>query len=194
MFKKRGPGRPPKVAKDETTEETLEAAPEAALSIPDALQRKEERIEEKKAERAQRRRTRAVGNDHRQKLGLSQDAMERLCPSYELRWTNDVGDRVTSRYNEDWDYVSWDEIGSTPGQDSMTSEGVGDRVNKVVGTGEHGRPIRAYLMKKRKEWYEDDQSAKEEQIASKEASMFRGEHEGAGNQYIPKNLDVGIKR
>jgi hypothetical protein len=105
-----------------------------------------------------------------------------------------VGDRCASRYNEDWDFMSWDEIGSNPDQDSMTGEGVGDRVNKVVGTGENGRPIRAYLMKKPKEFYMEDQAAKEELIAAKEAGMFRRKDIGSGDQYTPRNLDVGIKR
>jgi len=189
MFK-RGPGRP---RKDE--QKPVETAgPDVEPVVAEVAEKKEVRAIERKEERAQRRRRRVVGQDYRTKLGLSQEAMEKLCPEYELRWTNDVGDRLDARFNEDWDYVSWDEIGSKPGQDSMSSEGVGDRVNKVVGDGDRGHPTRAYLMKKRKEFYMEDQQAKEASIAAKEAAMFKGEHEGAGNQYIPRNIDVGIKR
>jgi len=166
MFEKRGPGRP----------------------------RKDERIEEKKAERAERRRRRTVGADFRGKLSLSESDMKKLCPKYELRWVNDVDNKPDTRYEEDWEYVSKSELGSRPGEDALSSEEVGDRVSKVVGTQESGQPMRAYLMKKPHEFYKEDQAAKEERRAEVEATMFRGKHSGAEDQYIPRNINVGIKR
>jgi len=153
---------------------------------------KEARLEAKKEERNDRRRRRKVGQDFRGKLGLAQADMEKLCPEYELRWVNDVSGRVSDKYDEDWDYVSRTELSRAPGDDSITEGGLGDRVSKVVGTGEGGSPMRAYLMKKRREFYEEDKTEKEKAIDEREAGIFRGTHDvdDADSMYLHRDTRV----
>jgi len=87
--------------------------------------------------------------------------------------------------NDDYDYVTPEEIGAG-------DDGTG-RVSVVVGRHERGEPMRAYLMKKRLDYYEADQKAKADAIEESEAAIFRGEHAGAEQNYVPPG-GISVKR
>lgn len=132
-----------------------------------------------KAER-RRRNTDALGGKRR-RLGLTGEKD----PEFEYRWINDEGTRVHDlTVLDDWEVVS--------DRDGKMKEGVtgtGAEVSIPVGMGEHGRPVRAILVRKPKAWYEDDKRAAQRRIDEKEVAM-RGGDAGAGmsqtESYVPR--------
>lgn len=95
-------------------------------------------------------------------------------PAYEYRIVNDVNDRITEFQERGYEVV--------------TSEGVmvGDkRVDKVSASGSPveisvGQGTRAFLMRIKKEWYKEDQEAKEANIRKAEADI-KAETQKDGN-------------
>ena len=94
-------------------------------------------------------------------------------PAYVYRHVNDVGDRVEMMKENDWDVAPMD------GQ-SVTSRHVGE-------TGA-GTPAKAILMRKRRDWYEDDQKEKRKQLDDIEAAIKRG----SGSQLAGENDLSGV--
>ena len=79
-------------------------------------------------------------------------------PAYVYRHVNDVGNRVASLEADDWDKAPME----------------GRSVEKRhVGT-DSGRPTSAVLMRKRKEWYEDDQKEKRKPLDEMDKAIKRG--------------------
>lgn len=81
-------------------------------------------------------------------------------PGYETRIINDEGDRIYHAQRGGWEFVTDDEIhmsGKTLGGDGNK---VSSKVSYYVGIGKDLKPITAYLMKIKKEWYDEDQRAK----------------------------------
>ena len=109
------------------------------------------------------------------------------------RWVNDLNNRVHMLTNfDDWDFVGKDEISDHDGRvivgdPSVTPElAVGDRVGRIVGQVE-GKPLYAYLLKKRKEFYDADQAEKEKDLVEVESQLKRSkdaEHFSHGNVEI----------
>ena len=102
---------------------------------------------------------------------------EKKDPAYVYRHVNDVGDRVEMMKENDWDVAPMD------GQ-SVTSRHVGE-----AGA---GTPSKAVLMRKRRDWYEDDQKEKRKQLDDIETaikggagSQLAGEKDLAGVTYTP---------
>lgn len=84
---------------------------------------------------------------------------------YVHRWVNDIGQRVQSMTADDWD--------PAPMGGSSTEA-------RYVGT-DSGKPINAVLMRKRKDWYDDDQKAKRSNLAETDKAILRGTvHANAG--------------
>lgn len=77
---------------------------------------------------------------------------------YEYRWVNDTGQRVQSMTADDWDPAPMGEASTEA---------------RYVGT-DSGKPINAVLMRKRKDWYEDDQKAKRSNLAETDKAIQRG--------------------
>lgn len=90
------------------------------------------------------------------KLSVPEDQLDRT--TYEYRFANDTGSRVASLKDDDWDPAP---IG---GASTDT---------RVVGT-DSGKPIKAVLMRKRKDWYDADQKAKRKPIDEMDAAIRRG--------------------
>jgi len=93
---------------------------------------------------------------------------------YVGRWVNDIDDNVPRHVNAGYefvtsngDYLAGDE--SVQNAKSPTS-GV---ISKNVGKG-----VTAYLMAQRKEWYEEDQAAKQAAITERERGILKGSGEG----------------
>ncbi len=85
-------------------------------------------------------------------------------PSYVYRIINDSGDRVQEFLDAGYELVS------------ASSVRVGDkRVGKATaeGTGSQvsvGQGMKGYIVRIRKEWYEEDQAAKQQRVADSEAA------------------------
>lgn len=85
-------------------------------------------------------------------------------PNYVYRFVNDVNNRIARFQRGGWDIVTDDlEVGA-PRVGVPESEGTPVKVS--VGSG-----VQAYLMRIRREWYEEDQAAKQRAIDDTEAAM-----------------------
>lgn len=99
-------------------------------------------------------------------------------PNYEYRFVNDIGDRIQMFQEAGYELVSRDEhrIG-----DSRLDIARPDGSNAMVSVGvkPNGDPQRAYLMRIKKEWYDEDQKAKRERIQEVEEQLKKPNIEGA---------------
>lgn len=86
-------------------------------------------------------------------------------PAFSYRWVNDTDDRIKMFERGGWKLVDDDHaIGDTKAD---SSKGVGAVISKYVGANRT-----SYLMKIEKEYYTEDQAAKEALIAEKERAML----------------------
>ena len=138
-------------------------------------------------EQSKGKRVRVPMGARRLKLQLS-DAEQKAFEDagFVTRWVNDNDGRVERALAGGYNFVSPDEarsVGSAEIHQGNTD--VGKKVSKVVSRGEP--IIRAYLMKIEKEYYDEDQEAKE-QINRRVDDALAGEGSGEGieNVYKPK--------
>jgi hypothetical protein len=130
------------------------------------------------AEKAQRRRRNNgdLNPSVVMRLGLPQEVIDGN-KDYSLRWVNDEGGRIQHlTQQDDYDVV----------------EGVDSR---IVGTTGDGKPLVARLLRKPKEFAEEDRKAKIEAINAREGGLIR-QANGAdpGNSYaLPENTIKGFR-
>lgn len=98
------------------------------------------------------------------KLQVSSD-LQNENKGYHLHWFNDNGSRLQDAYNNDYDFVT-ETVGD--GDDAREV-----KLSKRVGTNDDGSPQVAYLMRKKQEWYDDDQKEKLKSVDETEASIKR---------------------
>ena len=108
---------------------------------------------------------------------------------FATRWVNDTNNRVHMLTNyDDWDFVSTQEISDQDGRANVTPElALGDHVARIVGQVE-GKPLYAYLLKKRKEFYEQDQAEKESDLLEVESQLKRSKESG---DFTHGNVEIG---
>lgn len=157
---------------DATTAPAPQAKPRRALADP--------RIEEIRKRRQERG---TLSNDPRTKLSVPQ---EKLDPNWTYRWVNDREMRINQLQQQDWIMVDEE---TTTGPDDR-NKGIGTRPERIVNDRTVSKPERAFLMRKPKEFYDEDQARRINRIRDQEAQMARGKVEGAealsGNTaYIP---------
>jgi hypothetical protein len=127
------------------------------------------------------RRERVPFSTNRRRLALHKEL-----DGFVTRWFNDLDDRLQRAEDAGYQYVHRKEIGQVGDKDiSNGNTDVNSRVSRVVGRQPTGQPIRAYLMKIRKEWSEADQAKKEEVNARVDDAIRAGTSGGAKveNQY-----------
>jgi hypothetical protein len=131
-----------------------------------------------RAERTERRRknTGVTG----QRLGVVESMLDR--EKYAYRWLNDNPGRLMNKTKEDdWDIVFNDGV-------KEDSTDLGNAVRQVVGTHKDGSPLYAYLCRKPKTYFDEDQSSKHRDLDRQLEEMRRG-NDRDGNQqtdYIPR--------
>ena len=114
--------------------------------------------------------------------------------NFAYRWVNDVDNRLHDlTVNDDWEMVE-----NRAGDMKPDGTGVGSEVATPVGTGENGRPIRAVLLRKKKDWYDDDERAKKRRIDDLESGLKAGAvpNMDSDKTYVPKGgivLENGAK-
>lgn len=117
---------------------------------------------ERKNERSEGKRVRVPFGARRSKLQLSEEEAKALDKKgYTTRWINEVDGRIERALAGGWVHVEPEEarsIGNAAIGQGNTD--IGTKVSKIVSRGEP--VIRAYLMKIKKKYYEEDQAAKEE--------------------------------
>lgn len=138
------------------------------------------------SEREEGQRKRVPFGARRAKLQLSDEDMKNLDKNgFTARWINDADGRIERATAGGWLFVKRDEAPSV-GQ-GVIDEGntdLSDKVSKVVSRGD--RVIRAFLMKIKKKYYEEDQAAKEAVNAKVDQALAGGEAGAAiENKYGP---------
>lgn len=141
----------------------------------------------KKQEREEGRRVRVPFGARRSNLQLSDEEAKALADDgYVARWVNDRDGRVERALAGGYEFVTPDEATSVGTYEiGKGNTDIGDKVSKIVSRGDP--VIRAYLMKIKKEFYKEDQQAKEEVNKNVDKALSGGEAGGAGieNKYGP---------
>jgi len=108
----------------------------------------------------------------RSKLTIPKDLIDDL--RFQGRWAVDRPGRLQAAQDGGYNFVQDPtmtvEVGEgTDGRDKMSTA-----VCRVVGTHPDGTPMKAYLMKIRREWYEKDQREKQAEIDKTDESIQKG--------------------
>lgn len=98
-------------------------------------------------------------------------------PDYAPHWFNDKDVRLSQAVQAGYDFVTVDELGDA------ASDGADNRVRRVVGKGDDGRPMYAYLMKIHKDFREEDSAAREAKRKAREGQMREGLNQPAGGHF-----------
>lgn len=136
----------------------------------------------RKEETQERRRRRNSGvYAHGRRMGVNPALLD--FNSYEYRFVNDdPGRLVAMTKHDDWDVVAND--GGAVKEDSTD---LGAAVSIAVGTNPDGSPKRAYLCRKPKEYYVEDQKAKQAELDKQLEQLARGNdrHGTPQSDYVP---------
>lgn len=117
-----------------------------------------------------RRRTRTIGG-HRVKLSAPK------IMGYVTRWANDDGIRIHDlTENDDWDFVFKEEITredrvSVGDPDISNVVKPGEKVSVPVGT-KDGKALFAYLLKKKREYFDADFKEKQAELDKVEEQLY----------------------
>jgi len=138
----------------------------------------------RKSEQSKGRKKRVPFGAHRTKLQVADEIK-----GYVLRWFNDQDGRLQRAQDGGYEFVNKREVpklGIGDGQLHQDNSDLNSRVSKVVSRGEP--IIRAYLMKIKQEYYDEDQAAKEAVNAQVDDALKAGRPGGneVENQYVPK--------
>ena len=136
------------------------------------------RAETIKTER-RRRDTDGLGGKRRK---LAWDTSKADNENFVYRWVNDEGNRLHDlTVSDDWEVVP--DRSATLKADGT---GMGAEIAVPVGVGEHGRPMRAVLLRKSKDWHNDDQMAAMRRIDEQEAAIKQGASPGVEAEGLRK--------
>jgi hypothetical protein len=146
------------------------------------------------SEQVQRRRRLTDYNGNYMRLGVDESLKDR---AYVYRWINDDRGRLEAKTkHDDWDFIADPAITA----DSAHNNSTDTRVRRVVGTSQGGAPLYAYLCRKRRDWYNDDQRAKTKQrtqqrqqmIINQDAGWSGGVVDDPQHTYIPAEAQAAI--
>jgi hypothetical protein len=147
------------------------------------MAREAERLTRAEETRRERRMTPGAVLASGEKLSLDETRLDRNLYTY--RWVKDEGTRVEILKKRDWDLVD-DEAAKTDGT------GLGSVPSQIGGVGESGKPYGLVLMKKYRDWHDNDQKLKRKPLDAMEAAIRKGtvqeqagEPELAGVSYTP---------
>lgn len=109
--------------------------------------------------------------------------------NYVYRWIVDRPGRVeTLTKQDDYDFVIKQEIA-----DDARQTGGGSRIERHAGTDAQGQPVRAYLVRKPREYYEHDKRAEQQDLSKRMSAIKRGrvpDDQGApipdDGMYVPR--------
>jgi hypothetical protein len=107
----------------------------------------------------ERRRRRAGSLNRMAQYKLDIFSPEQLDPRYIYRWVSDEASRLRMvTKQDDYDFVNADEIPDFSPDDETDSE-PGGRVRIISGEKKNGQPLYQYLVKKRRDFWEEDNRA-----------------------------------
>ncbi len=176
---------PERRAKQEATLLAKKAGPVPAEPAPAPNRRAEEVSSE-------RRRRQDFGGLPGLKLSVDERAKD---PEFTYRIINDKPGRIHQKtVQDDWDIVATTQMNGF--NDVAKQAGEGTPMAYMVGSTENGAPQKAYLCRKRKEFYEEDKAKEQAVVDAREESIRRGAVTGPDGQglssaasYIPGGKD-----
>lgn len=125
------------------------------------------------------RRRRKNGVQAAGRLGVDQSKLD--FDKFAYRWINDEPGRlVTKTKNDDWDMIP------QAGEKEDNTD-LGGMISIVVGTLPDGSPKRAYLCRKRKDFYEEDRADAQKALDEQLEQLRRGNDASgkAQSDYVP---------
>lgn len=114
-------------------------------------------------------------------------------PGYFVRWFNDQDGRVQRAEGAGYEFIDRKDVKQVGDKDIANGNtDMNSKVSRVVGRTAENQPIRAYLMKLRKEWHDADLVKKEETNKLVDDAVRAGTVGGAaiGNQYGKVDLQA----
>lgn len=123
------------------------------------------------------------GGIHGARLGVSYDLLD--FNQYAYRWINDTpgGARIYEKTkNDDWDIVTQD-------GGILKNDADDGAVSVIVGSNPDGSPLKAFLCRKLKKWYDEDQAAKSAGLDEQLDQLRRGMSRDGQSQsdYVPRS-------
>ena len=111
-------------------------------------------------------------------------------PGYQRRWFNDMEGRIQQALDGGYEFVMSGEVPKIGTSDiDNVNRDLGARVSRVV---DKSTGMKAYLMEIKKEFFEEDQRAKQALIDETDRQIRKGTLHDADNRYVPDN-GRGIK-
>lgn len=117
------------------------------------------------------------------KLGV--DCSKLIAAGYHPYWRNDMDGRVQEALANGYQFVSPDEVEEVSLRVSA-QEMADDKVSRVVGHTDKGDPIRAFLMKIKKEWHEENMAFYQKRNDAIERAIRSGNVTSVESGYSPK--------
>lgn len=110
-------------------------------------------------------------------------------PEHVYRWINDTPGRLQKADLAGYKFVEDPTLQVGEGSDNGNSAR-DSRVSRLVGRNEKGGEQYAYLMRIKREWYDEDQESKQQAVDEVDESIRYGQFKAGENSYVPKD---GIK-
>jgi len=110
-------------------------------------------------------------------------------PAYEYRWVSDThekGQRILKMIAKDYDFVKADSV--KVGEGHVFSTEADGSIVRIPAGGEGENFL--YLMRIHKDWYDEDQKAKQEDINAKESDMIRDTGKTEGNDELYGSVKI----
>ena len=111
-------------------------------------------------------------------------------PGYHLHIFNDTPGRITAAQENGYEFVHPSEVGGTMENVTSRNTDLGDKVRFLVGAGEKGEPMYAYLMKIKEEWWLEDQAELQKKNDKTDAAIRSGKTPGVDSSGF---YNAGIK-
>lgn len=100
--------------------------------------------------------------------------------AYRYHWLVDRPGRIEQKTKyDDWDFVEEPEIAADGRQ-----TGAGTRIERHAGTDKFGNPQRAFLVRKKREYYEEDKAADQKRLDQRMTAIKRGKTAGDDGRAI----------
>lgn len=165
------------------TKEKSDIEPQSVSGSTDYRAKSRNRIEEIRAKRKERK-SQDIGG-LTQRLSLPEDLKD---PDWTYRWVNDTASRVHDLQARDWEVVSDEELAA-----DQRNTGAGTKVERIGSARTVTTPEKMVLMRKPKEFYQEDKAKEQERIKEDEKGLLAG-RVGDSNAlqpgehaYIPKS-------
>jgi hypothetical protein len=110
-------------------------------------------------------------------------------PGYHLHWIADYPGRLEEAQDNGYEFVTQGEVKLSRDNDSA-----GERVSRISGSHDSGKPLTLHLMKIRDDWYEENQEYYLARARRTEQQIRKGMIDGVRHteNYIPKGGRIGI--